>query len=319
MSATTIAETDLPLQRLTRGKVRDIYVLPEDRLLLVATDRLSAFDHVLSTAIPDKGRVLTRLSAFWFARTAHLVPNHFLSLDPAPFLPSAEWGAELRGRAMVVRRARRIDVECVVRGYLAGSAWEEYKTGGTVAGVPVPAGLQPGAELPTPLFTPAIKAASGHDQNITFAHLQATVGPALADELRDASLRLYRFAHAHAAGCGLILADTKFEFGLQGDGTLLLIDEALTPDSSRYWDVHAYRAGRLEPFDKQVVRDYLTGARWNREPPAPGLPPDVVAATAGRYREVFRRLAGRPLDEEVEPHPRGEEGDAHPRDEEGQG
>lgn len=294
-----IAATDLPFPLQARGKVRDIYVLPDDRLLLVATDRLSAFDHVLPTAIPDKGRVLTRLSAFWFARTAHLVPNHYLSLDLDGLLPPAEpIPAALRGRAMVVRRARRIDVECVVRGYLAGSAWEEYRTAGSVAGLQLPAGLRPGAALPEPLFTPATKAATGHDESITFTQLETAVGPDVARRLREVSVALYRFAHAHAAGCGLVLGDTKYEFGLLPGGTLLLIDEALTPDSSRYWDAAAYRHGQLEPFDKQFVRDYLTRIRWNREAPAPSLPPDVVAATAARYREAYRRLVGEPLEDE---------------------
>jgi len=296
-----IAATDLPFPLQARGKVRDIYVLPDDRLLLVATDRLSAFDHVLPTVIPDKGRVLTRLSAFWFARTAHLVPNHCLSLDLDGLLPPAEpIPAVLRGRAMVVRRARRIDVECVVRGYMAGSAWEEYRAAGSVAGVRLPAGLRPGAALPEPLFTPATKAATGHDESITFTQLEAAVGPDMARRLREVSVALYRFAHAHTVACGLVLADTKYEFGLLPGGTLLLIDEALTPDSSRYWDAAAYRHGQLEPFDKQFVRDYLTRIRWSREPPAPSLPPDVVAATAARYREAYRRLVGEPLEGEEE-------------------
>ncbi len=300
-AAAIIAATDLPFPQLARGKVRDIYVLPGDRLLLVATDRLSAFDHVLPTAIPDKGRVLTALSAFWFARTSHLITNHFLSLDVEGLLPADEPHLpSLRGRAMVVRRARRIDVECVVRGYMAGSAWEEYRSAGTISGLPLPAGLQPGAPLPEPIFTPATKAASGHDENITFVRLEAAVGGDVAVRLRGASLALYRAAHADAAGCGLVLADTKFEFGTAADGSLLLIDEALTPDSSRYWDAAAYHRGRLEPFDKQFVRDYLTSIRWNREPPPPALPPEVVAATMARYREVYRRLTGISLDGEEE-------------------
>ncbi len=296
-----LSTTDLPFPLHARGKVRDIYELPGDRLLLVATDRLSAFDHVLPTPIPDKGRVLTRLSAFWFARTAHLLPNHFLSLDPSGLIhPADPMLAALHGRSMVVRRAQRIDVECVVRGYMAGSAWEEYRAGGTVAGLPLLAGLPPGAALPEPLFTPATKAATGHDENITFAQLDAAVGRDLARRLREASIALYGFARQHAAACGLVLADTKFEFGLLADGTLLLIDEALTPDSSRYWDAAAYGRGHLEPFDKQFVRDYLTRIRWNREPPAPSLPPDVVLATTARYREVCHRLVGALLDDKEE-------------------
>ncbi len=298
MESAVLSATDLPLPLLARGKVRDMYRLPGDRLLLVATDRISAFDHVLPTPIPDKGRVLTRLSAFWFTRTAPLIPNHFLSLEISEAGPAVAIQEALRGRAMVVRRARRIDVECVVRGYLAGSAWEEYRARGTVAGVRLPPGLRPGDALPEPLFTPATKASSGHDENIIYEQLAAAVGPALAARLREASLALYRFAHEHARGCGLILADTKFEFGLLPGDTAgasaapILIDEALTPDSSRFWDAEAHARGELVPFDKQFVRDYLSRVNWNREPPAPALPPDVVAATTARYREVYRRLTG---------------------------
>ena len=291
MATAVLSQTALPLPLVARGKVRDVYALGEDRLLIVATDRLSAFDHVLPTPIPDKGRVLTLLSAFWFERTATLVPNHLLTLDLRPLgLPD-----ELQDRAMVVRRARRIDVECVVRGYLAGSAWEEYRERGTVGGVALPAGLRPGDRLPEPLFTPATKAAAGHDENITVARLADLVGPALAHELRERSVALYRAAHALAWERGLVLADTKFEFGFGPREDLILIDEALTPDSSRYWDRAAYAAGRPEPFDKQYVRDYLTRIGWNREPPAPALPPEVVAATRERYRECYRRLVGRAL------------------------
>lgn len=298
---TTLVTTELPFPLYARGKVRDIYELPDDRLLLVATDRLSAFDHVLPTAIPDRGRVLTRLSAFWFTQTTSILPNHFLSLASEAAgrigFPGVEALDEVGDRGMIVRRARRIDVECVVRGYLAGSAWEEYRRAGTVAGMRLQDGWKMADRLPGPIFTPATKAATGHDENITFAHMQDLVGAALADRLRSVSLALYGFAHAHAERCGLVLADTKFEFGLHPDGTLLLIDEALTPDSSRYWDAKAYAGGEYLPFDKQYVRDYLMRINWNREPPAPALPPDIVAATAERYREVYRRLIGSPLDE----------------------
>jgi len=298
VNSAVLTATDLPFPLLGRGKVRDVYALPGKRLLLAATDRLSAFDHVLPTPIPDKGRVLTRLSAFWFARTAHLVPNHFLSLDVDGLLPPADPRlALLRGRAMVVRWARRIDVECVVRGYLAGSAWEEYRAAGTVGGARLPTGLGPGSPLPQPLFTPATKAAAGHDENIPPARVQALLGAELARRLEETSIALYRYAAEHAAACGLILADTKFEFGLAPDGALLLIDEALTPDSSRYWDTAGYRRGILEPFDKQFVRDYLIRVGWDREPPAPALPPEVAGATAARYREVYRRLVGEALEE----------------------
>jgi len=298
VSSAVLTATDLPLPLVGRGKVRDVYALPGERLLLVATDRLSAFDHVLPTPIPDRGRVLTRLSAFWFARTAELVPNHFLSLDVDGLLPPADPRlALLRGRAMVVRRARRIDVECVVRGYLAGSAWEEYRAAGTVGGARLPAGLGPGSPMPRPLFTPATKTATGHDENIPTSRVQALLGAELARRLEETSIALYGYAHEHAAACGLVLADTKFEFGLAPDGALLLIDEALTPDSSRYWDTAGYRRGILEPFDKQFVRDYLIRVGWDREPPAPALPAEVVAATAARYREVYRRLVGEALQE----------------------
>ncbi len=294
-----LSESRLALPLAVRGKVRDVYEVDAHTLLIVATDRLSAFDHVLPTPIPDKGRVLTRLSAFWFARTAHLVPNHLLSLDVNGLLLTSDPRlAPLRGRAMVVRRARRIDVECVVRGYLAGSAWEEYRSTGTVGGARMPSGLTHGSPLPRPLFTPATKAAAGHDENIPRTRVEELLGAALARRLEEASITLYRYAHHHAAACGLVLADTKFEFGLGPGEALLLIDEALTPDSSRYWDAAAYRQGSLKPFDKQFVRDYLTRIGWNREPPAPPLPPEVVAATTARYREVYRRLVGEALQEE---------------------
>jgi phosphoribosylaminoimidazole-succinocarboxamide synthase len=293
----TIADTSLPLPLYRRGKVRDVYEAGGN-LLIVATDRISAYDHILATSISDKGRVLTMLSAFWFERTRGIVPNHMLSVDvqqitrTVPQLASVPIPT-LAGRSMLVRRCERIDVECVVRGYLAGSGWEEYRRNGAVAGISLPAGLQQGSPLPEPMFTPATKASSGHDENITYAQLSDLVGEGAARELRDVSVALYKFAASHAASCGLILADTKFEFGRR-DSQLVLIDEALTPDSSRYWDATAYPES-LVAFDKQFVRDHLNAVGWNREPPAPSLPTSVVEATRERYIQTYRQLTGREL------------------------
>jgi len=284
---------DLPL--FSRGKVRDIYDLG-DRLLIVATDRLSAFDVVLPTGIPDKGRVLTGLSAFWFERLAPIMPTHFLTADPSAFPPSLrDPGLGLAGRSMIVRKLRRIDIECVVRGYLAGSAWKEYAATGEVGGLALPRGLRLGARLAAPVFTPATKADSGHDENISEGRMAELVGGELTRRLREASLAIYREAAETAERCGLVLADTKFEFGLDG-GDIVLIDEVLTPDSSRFWDAAAYaEAGSTESYDKQIVRDYLEGIGWNKRPPAPALPPEVVEATRARYLEAYRRLTGREL------------------------
>jgi phosphoribosylaminoimidazole-succinocarboxamide synthase len=299
-----MVSTDLPLPLFARGKVRDVYAL-DGALLIVATDRLSAFDHILPTPIPDKGRVLTQLSAFWFGRTRPILANHMITTDVAEMPPVVQAQAKvLTGRAMLVRRARRLDIECVARGYLAGSAWLDYRHTGVVCGVRLPAGLREGARLPVPIFTPATKASSGHDLNITIDEVAASIGAPLAARLRDVTLALYEHARAYAGTRGLVLADTKFEFGLVAGGAdrptdgsagdrLVLIDEALTPDSSRYWDAAAYARGELVAFDKQYVRDFLMQIGWNREPPPPALPPDVVAATRGRYLETFRRLTGR--------------------------
>ncbi|HYM90665.1 MAG TPA: phosphoribosylaminoimidazolesuccinocarboxamide synthase [bacterium] len=293
--AGVVLETHLDLPLFSRGKVRDIYDLG-DRLLVVATDRLSAFDVVLPTGIPDKGRVLTGLSAFWFERLARRVPTHFLTADVNAFPPHLrEPRAVLEGRSMIVRKLRRIDIECVVRGYLAGSAWKEYAATGGVSGLVLPRGQRPGARLPAPVFTPATKAASGHDENISEGRMAEIVGGALTRRLREASLAIYREAAQTAERCGLLLADTKFEFGLDGD-EIVLIDEVLTPDSSRFWDAAAYAAtGSTESYDKQVVRDYLERVGWNKRPPAPALPPEVVGATRARYLEAYRRLTGREL------------------------
>lgn len=294
-AAPPVTSTNLPLPLFARGKVRDIYEAG-DALLIVATDRISAFDHVLPTPVPDKGRILTQLSAFWFERTRTIVPNHLITTDVAQ-MPAVLGihAALLEGRAMLVRRARRLDVECIVRGYLAGSGWVDYRRDGAICGVTLPDGLGEGARLPEPIFTPATKSSGGHDSNITYDDVIGLVGAPLASRLRDASLRLYDHARRHAERCGLLLADTKFEFGMvpgPAGEEMMLIDEALTPDSSRYWDAAAYAAGVLVAFDKQFVRNYLLGAGWDREPPAPALPPDVVAATRQRYLETFRRLTG---------------------------
>jgi len=274
------------------GKVREVYEAGEGKLVIVASDRLSAFDVVLPTPIPDKGKVLTQLSSFWFEKTAHLVPNHLIATEvkdfPAPFRDHSE----LSGRAVLVKRCERIDFECVARGYVSGSAWAEYREKGTVAGERLPRGLEESARLDEPIFTPSTKASTGHDENISGAQLAAAVGRPLAKRLEEATIALYRYAHAYALGRGLILADTKFEFGLDGD-QLVLIDEALTPDSSRYWDAKSYRPGGTPPsYDKQFVRDFLTANGWDREPPGPALPPDVVAGTIDRYRECYELLTG---------------------------
>lgn len=280
---------------LFRGKVRDIYDLG-DRLLLVATDRISAFDVILPTPIPDKGAVLTQLSAFWFGRTGPIVANHYLSTDVQDYPPLVRDSAdELTGRSMLVRKTRRLDVECVVRGYLAGSAWAEYSKRQTVCGQAMPPGLVWNQRLPEPIFTPATKAASGHDENISVARMAEKIGSELTRQIQDVSLEIYRVAHDYARTRGLILADTKMEFGLLDD-RLMLIDELLTPDSSRYWDLEFYEPGRDQPsFDKQFVRDWLEASGWNKEPPAPVLPPDVVERTRNKYRDAYRRLVGAPL------------------------
>jgi phosphoribosylaminoimidazole-succinocarboxamide synthase len=286
--ALTETHVDLPL--FSRGKVRDTYQLDAERLLMVTTDRISAFDYVLPTGIPDRGRVLTQLSAFWFGRTTDVVENHLLGTAHDGLPP------ELNGRCMVVKRAQRIDFECVVRGYLAGSAWAEYRKAGTMAGEPLPKGLRESEKLPEPIFTPATKADTGHDENITFDRMRDQTGAELADRLREASLRLYAAATEHAERQGLILADTKFEFGLIGD-RLVLIDEALTPDSSRYWDATSWKVGTTpDSFDKQFVRDWLTEqSGWDRNSLPPALPDDVVEQTRQRYLTAYERLTGQPL------------------------
>jgi phosphoribosylaminoimidazole-succinocarboxamide synthase len=279
---------------IARGKVRDIYDLG-DRLLIVATDRLSAFDVVMPTPIPDKGRVLTQLSLFWFDLLHEVIPNHVLSAIefPAPFDRYAE---DLAGRSMIVRKTKPLPIECVARGYLSGSGWKEYQATGNICGVPLPSGLIESDQLPEPIFTPATKAATGHDENIPFERAADLIGKELAERVRRVTLELYRRASAYASPRGILLADTKFEFGLL-DGNLIWIDEALTPDSSRFWPAAQYQPGGAQPsFDKQFVRDYLERIRWPKTPPGPDLPPDVVAATRAKYREAYRILVGHELE-----------------------
>jgi phosphoribosylaminoimidazole-succinocarboxamide synthase len=283
------------------GKVRDIFSLDSERLLMVASDRISAFDVVLPTAIPNKGRVLTGLSRYWFAETerAGVMPNHLLSTEPAD-LPDSYAGAadELRGRMMICRRAEVLPVELIVRGYLAGSGWKDYQRTGAVCGISLPAGLTESDRLPAPLFTPSTKAETGHDQNISFEEMVELVGAPLARRARDLAIALYSFAAARAESAGIILADTKFEFGTLPDGSLILIDEVLTPDSSRFWELGAYEPGRSQAsYDKQYVRDWLETLDWDKAPPGPELPPDVVAGTQQRYVEAFERITGGRFDD----------------------
>jgi phosphoribosylaminoimidazole-succinocarboxamide synthase len=301
---TALLESRLPLPLLRRGKVRELYAVDEDTLLLVASDRVSAFDVVMREPVPHKGAVLTQLSAFWFRRLADVIPNHLITADADAIVarvPVLEGERDaLLGRAMLVRRSTPIPFECVVRGYLSGSAWAEYRQSRTLAGEPLPPDLQESARLEPAIFSPATKAETGHDENVTFAHVAAALGQLLAERLKRASLALYSAGRAYGAERGIIIADTKFEFGTAADGTLLLIDEVLTPDSSRFWPADRYTSGKGQPsFDKQPLRDYLAGlkqqGRWNGDPPPP-LPADVVAATSARYLEAFRRLTGTPLE-----------------------
>jgi len=300
-----IIETPLP-GRTHRGKVRDTYDLGAGRLLMVATDRISAFDVVLPTGIPDKGLVLNRISAFWFGKTGHIVPNHLICLadatEAASYLAGGNGSglsdpvpAEVAQQAMVVKRAERIDIECIVRGYITGSAWSEYRRHGTVQGMDMPEGMVEGQPFPEPLFTPTTKAEEGHDENMSRQQVIDMVGAHMAARLEETSKAVYAFAEEYARGKGIILADTKMEFGTL-DGQLILIDELLTPDSSRFWDAEGYSPGRSQPnFDKQFVRDWLDEQGWDHEPPAPELPADVTARTTERYREAYERLTGESL------------------------
>ncbi len=293
-----VLETNLP-NLYYRGKARDIYEMG-DKLLIVATDRISAFDFVLPCGIPDKGLILNKLSAFWFEKTAHLVPNHFIEVvndlgSLHPYFEPENCPPYLVSRSMIVRKARRIEIECVVRGYLAGSAWADYREGGTLSGISLPRGLRESEKLPEPIFTPTTKAESGHDQPIDMDEVRRLLGGALAEELREKSLKIYLHAHDYALSRGIIIADTKMEFGIV-NGEVILIDELLTPDSSRFWDAYQYVPGRSQPsFDKQLVRDWLISSGWNKEPPAPALPPEVIEATTRRYREAYRKLTGKEL------------------------
>ena len=295
-------ETRLPNQ-LHRGKVRDTYAVNDELLLMVATDRISAFDVVLPDGIPNKGRVLNRMSAFWFEKTRHIVPNHLICLADAPDVGATYRGNELlsaispqlASQAMIVRKAERIDIECIVRGYITGSAWSEYRREGTVSGKPMPVGLLEGTPFPQPIFTPTTKAEEGHDQNMSDQEVLDMVGAAMARQLQETSVAVFSSAQEYANSRGIILADTKMEFGTL-DGELILIDELLTPDSSRFWDMEGYRPGQSQPnYDKQFVRDYLLEQGWNQEPPAPSLPQDVVAKTSERYLEAYYRIIGQRL------------------------
>ena len=297
-----LTETDLP-GLLHRGKVRDTYLLDNGQLLMVATDRISAFDVVLPNGIPNKGLILNRMSAFWFEQTRDIVPNHFITLADAAeagalieaAIPPSALSTAVARQAMVVRRAERIDIECIVRGYITGSAWSEYRDRGTVSGIPMPAGMLEGQAFPEPLFTPTTKAEVGHDENMSDREVVDMVGADLACKLAEVSTTVYQFARNFALERGIILADTKMEFGIL-DSHLILIDELLTPDSSRFWDQAGYEPGRSQPnFDKQFVRDWLIAEDWNREPPAPLLPDDIAAKTSERYLEAYYRITGRRL------------------------
>jgi phosphoribosylaminoimidazole-succinocarboxamide synthase len=293
-----LLQTDFPdLQLHASGKVRDVYQLDNASLLFVATDRISAFDYILATGIPHKGRVLTQLSLFWFDFLARVVPNHLITADVDRYpLAARKYADQLRGRSMVVQRAEMFPVECVVRGYVSGSAWKEYKATGRVCGIELPVGLQESDALPEPIFTPATKAVTGHDENIPFEQMCQIVGSEAAGQLRDLSLTIYTKAAAHARQRGIIIADTKFEFGRTAQG-ITLADEVLTPDSSRFWPADKYAPGRSqESFDKQYVRDYLEQIRWNKQPPAPALPQEVARATSEKYTEAYFQLTGSKLD-----------------------
>jgi phosphoribosylaminoimidazole-succinocarboxamide synthase len=293
-----LLQTDFPeLELHASGKVRDVYQLDNDQLLFVATDRISAFDYVLATGIPHKGRVLSRLSLFWFDFLRDVVPNHVVTADVSKYpAPLRKYDQQLQGRSMLVLRAEMFPVECVVRGYISGSAWKEYKATSSVCGIRLPGGLRESDQLPEPIFTPATKAASGHDENISFEQMTKLAGPELSRQLRDLSLKIYLKAADYARQRGIIIADTKFEFGRTAQG-ITLADEVLTPDSSRFWPADKYEPSRAqESFDKQYVRDYLEEIRWNKQPPAPALPADVARKTSEKYLEGYRRLTGRELD-----------------------
>ena len=293
-----LIRTDFPdLKLKASGKVRDVYEVDETRLLFIASDRISAFDYVLATGIPQKGRVLNQISLFWFDFLADVVPNHLITADVDKYPASVrKYADQLRGRSMLVRRAEIFPVECIARGYISGSGWKEYKASGTISGIELPAGLKESDALPEPIFTPSTKATSGHDENISFDQMCKIVGVETASHLRDLTLRVYRKAAAYARQRGIIIADTKFEFGRTAQG-ITLADEVLTPDSSRFWPADKYAPGRAQDsYDKQYVRDYLEQIRWNKQPPAPALPPDVARRTSEKYLEAYSQLTGRKLD-----------------------
>jgi len=293
----TLLQTSLPgIELVARGKVRDVYAIGADKLLMVATDRISAFDCVLGSPIPDKGRVLTQLSLFWFEFLKDLVPNHLLTADVSEYPAELRaFADQLEGRSMLVRRAEMVPIECVARGYLSGSGWKEYKAGGTVCGIALPSGLLESSQLPEPIYTPAAKAQTGHDENISFETAASMAGLGVVTRLRDLTLAIYSKAAEFARTRGIILADTKFEFGFIGD-TLTLGDEVLTPDSSRFWPADQYKAGGAQPsYDKQFVRDYLETLTWNKQPPAPALPDEVCERTSAKYREAYEKLTGKAL------------------------
>jgi phosphoribosylaminoimidazole-succinocarboxamide synthase len=286
--------TSLP--RLGRGKVRDIYAVGDDKMLIVVSDRLSAFDVVLPDPIPDKGRVLNEMANFWFDKLGHIVPNQLTGIDPQTVVKGEDEKAQVKGRSVVVKKLKPLPIEAVVRGYLIGSGWKDYQKTGKVCGIELPKGLLQAQELPEPIFTPATKAAEGHDENISFEQMEKLIGKELAAKVRDVSIRLYKEASDHAATRGILIADTKFEFGTDSNGNLVLIDEVLTADSSRFWPTDSYRVGISPPsFDKQYVRDYLETLDWDKTPPAPKLPPEVIAKTSRKYREALERLTGRKL------------------------
>lgn len=296
---TTLLESDLPgLERVHRGKVRDVYVLPGERLLIVATDRLSAFDVVLPDPIPGKGEMLTQISNFWFDKTSHLLPNHLTGIDPATVLPAGVDARLYLRRSVVARRLKALPVEAIARGYLIGSGWKDYQAMGMVSGIRLPAGLRQAERLPEPVFTPSTKAAVGaHDENIGFDRMVAMIGADLAEQVRAATLAVYRFAAAFAVERGILIADTKLEFGLDAEGRLRVMDEMLTPDSSRFWPADRYQVGASPPsYDKQFVRDWLETQPWNKTAPGPRLPGQVIDGTAARYAEALRRLAGITID-----------------------
>ena len=294
MAAPLFESSIKSLPRLARGKVRDIYAVGADKMLIVTSDRLSAFDVVLPDPIPDKGRVLNEMANFWFGRLGHIVPNQLTGIDPQTVVQGEDEKAQVRGRAIVVKKLQPLPIEAVVRGYLIGSGWKDYQKTGAVCGITLPKGLAQAQKLPEPIFTPATKAESGHDENIPFAEVERLIGGDLAAKVRDTAIRLYKEAAEYAATKGILIADTKFEFGADAKGNLVLIDEVLTADSSRFWPADGYRTGISPPsFDKQYVRDYLETLGWDKTPPAPKLPPEVIARTAEKYREALYRLTGK--------------------------